>query len=278
LFNSSPVEDFGEVDGFEGIARAREEALEMHEATGIVGDDVIGAGLVGGGAFHLAHGGGDHGKFDGERAAEAAAGLGLGHLDEFKVADVGEQGARRFFDAEFAQAVAAIVKGDAGGKARAEIGDTELGDEEIREFPDAGGKGRGGGGVRGVREEFTVKDLEHRAAGTGRDDDGFGVLEGLQDLEGDGAGLVPIAGVEGGLAAAGEIFRIFDAMAEAFKDLDDADADARKGEVHEAGDEHGDGHGDDIRAGRMGIAGGIVAGTGRRLKREDAEADAAREA
>jgi hypothetical protein len=44
-------------------------------------------------------------------AAETAAALGFLHLDEFKIAHVFEQFARLRFDAEFAQAVAAVVKG-----------------------------------------------------------------------------------------------------------------------------------------------------------------------
>ena len=50
----------------------------------------------------------------------------LGHLDELQSANIGEQGARRFLDAEFAQAVAAIVKRDLVRKFRAEIGDAKF--------------------------------------------------------------------------------------------------------------------------------------------------------
>ena len=46
--------------------------------------------LGGRGALHLPHGGGDHGKLGREGAAEPAAGLGLLHLNQSEVLDLGE--------------------------------------------------------------------------------------------------------------------------------------------------------------------------------------------
>ena len=71
----------------------------MHQATGIIRDDVFRIRFRGGGAFHFAHRGGDHRELRRERAAETAAGFRLAHLDEFEAADFAEQRARGFFDA-----------------------------------------------------------------------------------------------------------------------------------------------------------------------------------
>jgi hypothetical protein len=226
-----------------------EEALEVEEARGVGGDEVVGAGLEGGVAFDPAHGGGDGGVFGGEGAAEAAAGLVVGEFDEFDVADVFEEGAGLGVEAEFTEAVTAVVVGDFVGEAGAEVGDAEVVDEEGGELVDAGGEG-GGGGVFGVAgEEFEVEFFEHGAAGAGGDDDGFGVGEGLQDGAGDVAGVVPVAGVEGGLAAADGVFGESDVVAEFFEDLNHGETGLGGGDVHEAGDENRNGHCPDLRLG-----------------------------
>ena len=61
---------------------------------------------------------GDVGVLDRERAAEAAAYLAVGHLDEFEAGDLGEQRARLALDVELAQARAAVVIGRAARRAR----------------------------------------------------------------------------------------------------------------------------------------------------------------
>lgn len=237
------VEDFGEVKGADGAALSGEEALEVHEATGIVGDDEVSAGVAGVGAFDLAHGGGDHGKLGGEGAAEAAAGFDIGHFDQGEVADVAEELAWGGFDAEFAEAVAAVVERDLGGESCAQVGDPEVLDEEIGELPDFVRQGLGGLGLRPVLEELGVEGFDHGAAGTGGDDHDLCVAEGVKDGGGDGTGFVPVAGVEGGLAAAGGVLGANDAMTESFQDADHGHSDFWIQRVDEAGDEEGDGHG-----------------------------------
>ena len=230
------IQHFREVNRFERIALAREQALDVHQATRIVRDDVIRLGFRGGGAFHFAHRGGNHRELRGKRAAEAAAGFRLAHLDEFEAVHFAEQRARRFFDAKFAQAVAAVVERDLVRKLCAEVGDAEFADEEIGEFPGARGDLFCERGLRRVLEKLRVKNFQHRAARAGADDDGLGVRELRQDFGGDGARLVPIAGVERRLAAAGDLLGENNRVAEPFQNLDHADARARKQRVHEAGD------------------------------------------
>lgn len=97
--------------------------------------------------------------------------------------------------------------------------------------------------LRRVLEQFGIKILQHRAARTRADDDDFRVLQLRQNFRGDGARLVPIAGVERRLAATDDFLRADDLVAEAFKNLDYADARARKQRVHKTGDEKRDSHG-----------------------------------
>src|SRR5215475_3344980 len=108
------------------FALAIEEALDLHEATGIVGDNVVGAGLEGGAAFHFTHGGGNHGVFDSKGAAEAATYFRVLHFDELNAANLCEKFAGCLFVTEFTEAMTAVVKGDFAGKPGAHISYTEF--------------------------------------------------------------------------------------------------------------------------------------------------------
>jgi hypothetical protein len=61
-------------------------------------------------------------------------------------------------------------------------------------------------------------------------------------VAGDGAGLVLVAGIHGGLAAAGLAFRDVNRVSEALKDLGDGEGDVGTELVHETGDKEGDAH------------------------------------
>jgi len=103
-------EDLGEVHGFQRFALAVEKALDLHEATGVIRNDILGFGLYSRSAFDFAHRGGDCGKFGGKGAPKAATGLGITHLDEFESLDVLEKTARLLFHFQLAEAVAAVVR------------------------------------------------------------------------------------------------------------------------------------------------------------------------
>ena len=221
------------MDGLELVTFTAQETLHMHEATGVVRDDVIRVGGLGVRAFHFTHGRGDHGELGREGAAEAAAGLSVLHLDEFKAFHLLQELTRGGFDAEFAETVAAIVEGDFGRELGSEIGDTEFLHEEIGELPDLAGEFIRSGGFGFVLEELGIKDLEHRTTGTRGDDDGLSVLQALEGGLGDATGFIPVTGVEGGLAAAGDLFGAFDTVAEFFKDADHVDPDLREQRIHE---------------------------------------------
>ena len=134
------------------------------------------------------------------------------------------------------------------------VGRNDLG-QEFGVFRDAGGEGLGfGEQVRVVGEKVKVKDAQHCAAGAGGDDDGdivsiiaiagavaiaIGIGKGVQDADGELAGLSGVAGVVEGLAAAGLAGGEGDADAVAAQRPHDADADLGVQLVDDAGGEQG---------------------------------------
>jgi hypothetical protein len=76
----------------------------------------------------------DFTELDRERAAKAAARLGLRHLGQRQPGHFGQQGTRRSLDAHFAQTGAAVMVGDRSGKASRYVSKFELIDEEFAEL------------------------------------------------------------------------------------------------------------------------------------------------
>ena len=77
---------------------------------------------------------------------------------------------------------------------------------------------------------------DHRGAGARGDDDVLGVAEDFEEVPGDGAGFFAIAAVEGGLAAAGLVFRKVDGAAGALQHIGHRHPNFRKKLVDDAGD------------------------------------------
>ena len=107
-----------------------------------------------------------------------------------------------------------------------------------------------------VIEEMRHMRTEHAAAGARGDDDVVISLECIEELAGDRRGCGAVAGIIGGLPAAGLATRHLDIAAGGFEQLDGSKAHARPVEIHEAGDEQGDAgawgglfHGCDLRGG-----------------------------
>src|ERR1043166_6845390 len=75
VFISGMRQEFRQVNGPDPVPLAIEQTLDLHEATRVVGNNVIRARLDGRLAFDLAHRRRDHGKLGGEGPAETAAGL-----------------------------------------------------------------------------------------------------------------------------------------------------------------------------------------------------------
>ncbi len=68
----------------------------------------------------------------------------------------------------------------------------------------------------------------------------FRIAEDIQEMPGDLARFLRIAGVEGGLAAAGLSFGEIDLVAQALQHLRDGDADLGENLIDDAGDKQGD--------------------------------------
>src|SRR2546428_6512122 len=96
------------------VAAPAQPALDIEHAAQIAEHDGIGA--AGGNMLALVIGKPRRyfAKLAGERAAESAASLALGHLDEFQARYAREQGPRRAFDSHLAVARAVIGFGDGG--------------------------------------------------------------------------------------------------------------------------------------------------------------------
>jgi hypothetical protein len=221
-------EDLGEVKGLYAGVLAVERALEVHQAGVVAGGADFGAGAEDGGGFFGEHGGRDVGIFDGEEAQGAVA--------KVKVAE----------------AVAAGVVGDAMGVEGSDVFEAEAVGEELGKLVDLGEEVGDGGLKRGIVEmrcHLGVVVAHHADAGGRGDDDGFGVLELVDEPAKEGVGLGLVARVVVHLAAAGLAEGKFDRVAEAFEDADDGLAGAGKKRVVIAGDEERDAQGKSLRAG-----------------------------
>ena len=71
------------------------------------------------------------GNLTAKRAAETAAGFRFLHFHQLQSLNVLEQLARRFFQAQFAQTVAAVVKRRASRKPRADVEHAQPIDQEV---------------------------------------------------------------------------------------------------------------------------------------------------
>ena len=88
-----------------------------------------------------------------------------------------------------------------------------------------------------VGDETRVVHLEHGGAGAGGHNDIIAIGEGADSLKGEGFGRGAVAGVIGGLAAAGLAFRNDHFAAGCFDQACGSKADGRPHEIDEAGHE-----------------------------------------
>ena len=246
------VEDFGDMVGAAGDAFAAEDAVDVGHAADVAEDDGVGAGLLGIGGLGAAHGGADAAVFDGEEPAESTAVDGMGQVDDFEAFDAVEQCAGLPVDAELAIEVAAGMVGGFALQLGAGVDDAEDVDEEFGELEgdrcQAFGLVGEVGLLRFVEDGFEEVAC-HGGAAAGGCDDGIDFAafhersEDRQEAAGEFAGFVAVAGVEGGLTAAGLLFGEDDLDIVLFEELAGGDADARVEHVDHTGDEEGDAFG-----------------------------------
>jgi hypothetical protein len=229
------------VQSADGKSRAIDDALQLHQATGVDGDDGGCAGLLDGIDLGTRHGAGDLWEFDRECSAETAAFLGDVHFSQREALNFRQQFSRTRLDAQLAQGVAAVVIGDDTVESRSHILDAGHFEQESRKLPDSRLQTMDLGEQRGiVLEDVREMMRDHGCARAGGHDDVFRIAEDVQEMPGDGARFVRIAGVEGGLAAAGLGFWKIHLVAQALQHLSDGDADLRENLIHDAGDKQRD--------------------------------------
>jgi hypothetical protein len=81
---------------------------------------------------------------------------------------------------------------------------------------------------------------DHGRAGARRHDDGGGIAKDIQKMPRDAASFFCVAGIKGGLSAAGLSFGEINLKAQAFQHLGDGDSDLGENLVDNASDEQGD--------------------------------------
>jgi hypothetical protein len=129
---------------------------------------------------------------------------------------------------------------DAAREMRAGVGHAADVDEERRQLVYAGGEFLNLALFGCVFEERGVVDAQHGGAGARRRDDVIQTGEGTHRLQGEVAGGIPIAGIVGGLTAAGLPFGHNDGATRRFEQMCRCEANRRAEQVYEAGDEEPD--------------------------------------
>src|SRR5262245_28232357 len=130
---------FGDMAHFDRAALALQLAGDVHQAAEISGQQGVSAAGRDIGGLALDHAVGNVGELDAERAAEAAAGIGLRELGDLHALDLAEQGAWLRLHVHLAQAGAGIVIGDPRRECRVDADLRHL-DQELGELIGARGK------------------------------------------------------------------------------------------------------------------------------------------
>ena len=227
----------------------------MQEAGAVRGRADLGAGLLD--VAHLVgeDGRGRLGVLDCERAAEAAALGGLGQLEELEAPDRAQEPVRRVADVEHAQRVAGRVVGDAVRERRADVLETEAADQQLAQLEDPRRELLDLALENGVAlgERRVVLAHGAHARGGGSHDD-LGAGEHAHEPARQRPGLVPVAGVQVQLAAAGLLAPELDLVAEPLEHPHGGRAGLRRDRVGQARDEERDPHRRSIIASRRGRA------------------------
>ena len=142
--------------------------------------------------------------------------------------------------------MAAVVIGHPVRKPGPDIADTEPLHEKLAKLVGPGGQIEGPGLMGRALEQLRIKNPHHRHAGPAWADDSLGTVEDVDRAGGDGTGLVPVAGVEARLTAAGLGAAKLAAVPEPLEHLRDGEAHLRRHLIDEAGNEQADLHGSSL--------------------------------
>src|SRR5918995_382406 len=207
----SVIEHLGEVEHAGVVALAPQAAFQVHQATGVAGDQDVSAALFQRLYLLVRHRGGHVGHLHRKRSPEPATQLLVLPLHKVESLHVPEKPVRLVEYAELAPLVTAAVEDGFPLQACPEVLHAHHVDQEVRELPHAPSEGFGTLALlRQILEDEGVVMGDHGGARSRRT---YHVVEALplenvKEVASHSAGFVEEAGVEGGLAAAGLAFRI----------------------------------------------------------------------
>ena len=234
--------------GLNSVTFAGQTTGHVQEAAEISSQQSVRAGGGDIGHFIADHAGRNFRIFNAERAAEAAAHIGVRQLLQLQTPDARQQPARLFLHTELAQAGTGIMIGDTAVKLRRHRLHAQLIGEKRHQLERFGGERLGArtpGGI--VREECGIMMFDHAGAGAGRRHHGVEIFESFNHLAGDGCGIAAVARIMRRLAATGLRTRRFDHAAGILEQLDRGEADAGAKQINQAGDEQANPEGAALR-------------------------------
>ena len=221
-------QDFGEVHGADAGVEAGKAAADVHEAGVVAHDEDFGARGHDVGDLVREHGGGGLGVLHGEGAAETAADLGVGQVDEGQALDGAQEAVGAVADLGDTQRVAGRVVGDGVGEVGAHVLEAQNVGDELGEV--VGVLSDALGLLREMLVAHVLGDdlllvARCTGAGAGGDDDGVPLavehgLEGPDVVADNLCGVFEVAGVGVHLSAADLVFREDDLVAEALEQGD----------------------------------------------------------
>ena len=248
-------EDLGEVDRIDPGALAMKGAADVHEARVIGRGAVLGPGVEHAADLVREHGHRRIGVLDGERAAEAAALVGVLELDQVDPPDLAEQPLGRIADPEHPLRVAGRVERHPVGEIGADVVDPELVDEERRELEHAGDQVADGLRqplIAGQLGHLGIELVHHPHARGRRRDDQLGVAEDLDEVPDQRDRLALVAGVVVHLPATGLGGREVDRVAEPLEQAHHGPSGGGEEGVVEARNEQTHAHGSVVPSGQIG--------------------------
>ena len=264
-------QDFGEVHRADARVEAGEAAADVHEAGVVAHDEDLGARGHDVGDLVREHRGGGLGVLHGEGAAESAADLGVGQVDEGQAFNVAQEAVGAVTDLGDTQRVARRVVGDGVGEVGAHVFQAENVGDELGQVVGVLGDELGLLGqlvVAHVLGDDLLLVARCTGAGAGGDDDGVPLavehgLEGLDVVAGDLGCVFEVAGVGVHLSAAHLVFREDDFVAEALEQRDCRLGGLGEHDVCQASGEKSDTHWGSFLVGAVAHQYGWVRGPGR---------------
>ena len=214
-------------------------AGDVHQAAHVGRHQRVGAARLDAGDLAIQEAPGHLAEFHREQASKAATRLRIRQRTARRALDLLQQRQRLPRDAQPAKAVTGRMIREPVAGARADVGDAEHVDDELRQLVRARGQRRGARTVHRVALQQMRRLMDHHvAAGARRHDHRHVVVaEHVDQMPGHRARVVPRARVERGLPAAGLIRRHLHHHAQALEERHSGKSNLWIDGVDEAGDQ-----------------------------------------